>query len=63
MNTRTALRKSLLIAPAEDALRRAKTQDELDDAWAVFCDGFAGFSIERHHLRKLYNQRRREIGR
>jgi hypothetical protein len=57
MNTRTALRKSLLIAPAEDALRRAGTQQELEDAWFDFADNFADESPERIHLRAIWDER------
>lgn len=57
MNTRTALRKSLLIAPAEDALRRASNDRELADAWFDFCDGFADHSAERRALLAIYQSR------
>ncbi len=54
MNTRTALRKSMLIAPAENAIRNAENQDELEDAWFDFADGFSDESEERKHLLSLY---------
>lgn len=57
MNTRTALRKSVLVAPAEDALRRASNQPELEDAWFDFCDNFADESPERAHLIAIYMER------
>lgn len=56
MNTRTALRKSVLIAPAVDALSRAETQAELEDAWFDFCDGFTDGSHERRELLRIYNE-------
>lgn len=55
MNTRTALRKSLLISPAEDALRRSDTLAGLDEAWDDFCSGFAGGSPERRQLMSVYH--------
>lgn len=54
MNTRTQLRKSLLIAPAEQALRRAETVAELEDCWFDFADGFADDAPERKQLLAVY---------
>lgn len=54
MNPRTMLRKSVLIAPAEAALRRAETRAELEDAWFDYCDGFADGSAECRQLRAVY---------
>lgn len=54
MNTRTMLRKSELIAPAEAALRNAPSKDALEDAWFDYCDGFADESAERAHLLEVY---------
>lgn len=54
MNTRTALAKSLLIAPAELALQRCETQAELEDAWFLWADGFADGSAERRQLQHVY---------
>lgn len=62
MNTRTALRKSVLIAPAEAALRRAETQEELEDAWFDFADGFADESVEREHLYGVYLEQLKAVG-
>lgn len=61
MNTRTSLRKSLLIAPAEDALRRAETVAELEDSWFDFCAGFADESVERELLIAVYMERLRQL--
>jgi hypothetical protein len=61
MNTRTALRKSLLIQPAVDALNRAENQAELEDAWFDFGDGFAEHSAERRELQAVYAARLRRI--
>lgn len=63
---RTALRKfrkSLVVGPAETALRRAETVAELDEAWEDFCSGFADESVEREHLRGLYDERKYHIDR
>ncbi len=57
MNTRTALRKSLLIEPAADALRRSETERELDEAWRDYCANFAGASPERRELFSIYTVR------
>lgn len=54
MNTRTMLRKSELIAPAEAALRNAATKDALEDAWFDYCDSFADETPERKHLLEIY---------
>lgn len=54
MNTRTMLRKSELIAPAETALRNAASKDALEDAWFDYADGFADDSVERKHLLEIY---------
>lgn len=66
MNTRSALAKSLLIAPAELAMQRCETQAELEDAWFIWADGFADASAERKQLQRVYqNQldriRKREV--
>lgn len=58
---RTAMRqfrKSLTVAPAEAALRRADNQAELDDSWTDYCDGFADETPEREYLRGLYMERK-----
>lgn len=52
--TRTALRKSLLIAPAEEALRKADSLEELQEAWADFCSGFMESSAEYRELLRVY---------
>jgi hypothetical protein len=57
MNTRTAFRKSVLVAPAEDALRRSSDQQDLEDAWFDFCDNFADDSPERKYLLTIYLER------
>lgn len=57
MNLRTALRKSSVIAPIEDAMRRADNQDELEDVWFDMADGFGDQSPERKHLLGIYNER------
>lgn len=54
MNTRRMFAKSVLIAPAEEALRRADNQSELEDAWFNYCDGFADETPERDHLLAIY---------
>ena len=54
MNTRTMFRKAALIAPAEEALRKAETKDALEDAWFDWCDSFADESPERKHLLEVY---------
>ena len=61
MKLRTSLRKSLLIAPAEDALRRADNQSELEDAWFDFCDGFADETPERDQLLAIYMGRLKDF--
>lgn len=58
MNDRRMFRKSLLIAPAEQALRRADSLDELDAAWDDFADGFADETLEREQLRSIYDERK-----
>jgi hypothetical protein len=58
---RTSLRqfrKSLVIGPAEAALRRASDIAELDEAWEDYADGFADESAERLFLRGLYDERK-----
>lgn len=57
MNTRTAFRKSLLVAPAEDALRRSSDQQDLEDVWFDLCDNFADGSPERKYLLAVYLER------
>jgi hypothetical protein len=51
-------RKSLVVGPAEAALRRASDLAELDEAWEDYCDGFADESAERLFLRGLYDERK-----
>jgi hypothetical protein len=58
---RTSLRQfrtSVLVVPAEAALRRASDIPALDEAWEDFCDGFADESAERLFLRGLYDERK-----
>ena len=57
MNARTMFRKAALVAPAEAALRNARTKDELEDAWFDFADGFSDESPERKHLLEIYMDR------
>jgi len=54
MNTRRMFAKSVLIAPAEEALKRADNQTELEDAWFNYCDGFADETPERDQLLAVY---------
>lgn len=54
MNTRTAFRKSVLIAPIERALECAHDQSDLEDIWFDLCDGFADESAERKQLLAVY---------
>lgn len=54
MNARTMFRKAALVAPAEAALRNAKSKDELEDAWFDYCDSFADETPERKHLLEIY---------
>jgi hypothetical protein len=54
---RTQLRKSLLVAPAEEALRKADTRQELEDAWFDFCAGFSDESEERAYLLTVWDER------
>jgi hypothetical protein len=54
MNTRRMFAKSVLIAPAEDALKRADNQSELDDAWEDYCASFADETPERDYLVAIY---------
>jgi hypothetical protein len=61
MNTRTMLRKSLLIEPAETALKAAKNQSELEDAWFDMADNFADETPERKHLLEVYMDRLAQI--
>jgi hypothetical protein len=60
-STLRQFRKSLTIGPAETALRRAETVDELDQFWDDYCDGFADETPEREHLRRLYDERKYHI--
>lgn len=62
MNTRSALRKSVLIQPAEDALLRCETQEELEDAWEDWASGFADDSVERMHLITVYRAQLQRVG-
>lgn len=55
-------RKSLVVGPAEAALRRAGDIPELDEAWEDYCDGFADESPEREFLRSVYDERKYHIG-
>jgi hypothetical protein len=57
-STLRQFRKSLVVGPAETALRRASNIPELDEAWEDYCDGFADESKEREHLRGLYDERK-----
>lgn len=61
MNLLSQLRKSNLIAPAEKALREAKNQDELEDRWFDYADGFADESPERRYLIRVYDDRLRQL--
>ena len=54
MTNRRMFAKSVLIAPAEAALKRADNQMELEDAWFDYCDGFADETPERDHLLAVY---------
>lgn len=54
MSARRMFAKSILIAPAEAALKRADNQVELEDAWFDYCDGFADETPERDHLIAVY---------
>lgn len=61
---RTSLRqfrKSLIVGPAEAALRRASNIPELDEAWEDYADGFADESAERIYLRGLYDERKHHM--
>lgn len=51
-------RKSMVVGPAEAALKRADNLTELDALWEDYCDGFADESPEREYLRKLYDERK-----
>ncbi len=55
-------RKSMVVGPAEAALKRADNQTELDVLWDDYCDGFADESPEREYLRRLYDERRFHFG-
>jgi hypothetical protein len=61
MTARRMFAKSVLIAPAEEALKRADNQQELEDAWFDFCDGFADETPERDHLLAVYMGRVRDF--
>lgn len=54
MNLKPALKLSVEIAPAEAALRRADTVDELQDAWFEHCDDYNG--ARRAHLQRVYDE-------
>jgi hypothetical protein len=54
MSARRMFAKSILIAPAEAALNRADSRQELEDAWFDYCDGFADETPERDHLLAIY---------
>lgn len=54
MNLKPALKISLELQPAEQALRRAETINELADAWWVFCDNYNG--ERRKHLQSVHNE-------
>lgn len=54
-------RKSLVVGPAEAALRRADNIAELDEAWEDYCDGFADETPEREFLRSVYDERKYHI--
>lgn len=54
MNLKPALKLSAEIAPAEAALSRAETLDELQDAWFVHCDNFNG--ARREQLQSVYDR-------
>lgn len=54
-------RKSLVVGPAEAALRRADNIAELDEAWEDYCDGFADETPEREFLRGLYDERKHHM--
>lgn len=54
-------RKSLVVGPAETALRRADNIAELDEAWEDYCDGFADETPEREFLRSVYDERKYHI--
>lgn len=56
--SRRQFRKSLVVGPAEAALRRASDLIELDEAWEDYADGFADESAERVYLRGLYDERK-----
>ncbi len=61
MNTRRMFAKSVLIAPAEDALKRADNQQELEAAWTDYADGFADETPERDHLLAVYMGRAKDF--
>jgi hypothetical protein len=54
MNLRPALKISLELLPAEQALRRAETHEELADAWWIHCDNFN--SARREYLQEVHNE-------
>lgn len=54
MNLKPALQLSVEIAPAEAALRRAETMDELQNAWFIEADNFNG--ARREQLQAVYDQ-------
>lgn len=61
MNLKPALKISLELQPAEQALRRAETINELADAWWVFCDDHNG--ARREYLQGVHNEKLVEIER
>jgi hypothetical protein len=61
MNLKPALKISLELLPAEQALRRAETHEELADAWWEFCDNFNG--KRREYLQEVHNEVLKQIER